>query len=85
MRVDSVQLGLRFLERRQPSLEAQVANIADEITYNNHDVDDGLRSGLLEISELQDVTLFARHHAEVESPIPLIAVAGGRSTRSFGE
>ncbi|MFW2405710.1 MAG: deoxyguanosinetriphosphate triphosphohydrolase, partial [Gammaproteobacteria bacterium] len=36
-------VGLRFLERRQPGLEAQLANIADEIAYNNHDVDDGLR------------------------------------------
>jgi dGTPase len=64
------ELGQRFLERRQPSLEAQLANIADEIAYNNHDVDDGLRSGLLEISELQNVTLFARHHAEVERRYP---------------
>src|SRR5690606_16507081 len=40
-------VGRRFLERRQPSLEAQIANLADEIAYGNHDVDDGLRSGLL--------------------------------------
>ena len=36
----------------QPSLEAQIANLADEIAYNNHDVDDGLRSGLIELEEL---------------------------------
>ena len=42
-------LGRRFLEGKQPSLEAQLANVADEIAYNNHDVDDGLRSGLLSI------------------------------------
>jgi len=40
-------LGERFLNKRQPSLEAQIANLADEIAYNNHDVDDGLRSGLI--------------------------------------
>jgi dGTPase len=63
-------IGRRFIERRQPSLEAQLANIADEIAYNNHDVDDGLRSGLLGIQELQDVTLFARHHAAVDRRYP---------------
>ncbi|MCE3370517.1 hypothetical protein LB328_15600, partial [Staphylococcus aureus] len=39
-------LGRRFLEGQQPSLEAQLANLADEVAYNNHDIDDGLRSGL---------------------------------------
>ncbi len=39
-------LGVRFIERRQPGLEAQLANLADAIAYNNHDVDDGLRAGL---------------------------------------
>src|SRR4029079_18721383 len=47
------ELGLRFLERRQPSLEAQVANLSDEIAYNNHDVDDGLRAGLIDIEDLR--------------------------------
>ena len=41
------ELGQRFISRTQPSLEAQLANLADEIAYNNHDVDDGLRSGLI--------------------------------------
>jgi dGTPase len=63
-------LGRRFLEKRQPSLEAQLANVSDEIAYNNHDVDDGLRSGLLDISSLRDVALFARHHHEVERRYP---------------
>jgi dGTPase len=63
-------IGLRFLQRRQPSLEAQLANVADEIAYNNHDVDDGLRSGLLKIDELKAVALFARHHVEVERRYP---------------
>jgi dGTPase len=40
-------LGQRFIDKKQPSLEAQLANLADEIAYNNHDIDDGLRSGLL--------------------------------------
>lgn len=57
----------RFIDKTQPSLEAQLANLADEIAYNNHDIDDGLRSGLLTIDQLQSVPLFARHHAQVLS------------------
>ena len=56
-------VGERFLQKRQPSLEAQIANLADEIAYNNHDIDDGLRSGLLRLAQLEDVPLFARHAA----------------------
>jgi dGTPase len=59
------ELGERFLARRQPGLEAQLANVADEIAYNNHDVDDGLRAGLLTVGELSDVELFGRHHASL--------------------
>ena len=66
-------VGLRFIEKKQPSLEAQLANLADEIAYNNHDVDDGLRSGLLTIAQLDDVDLFARHRREVEDAFPGIA------------
>ena len=55
------ELGERFLQRRQPSLEAQITNLADEIAYNNHDIDDGLRSGLLSLAQLDEVPLFARH------------------------
>jgi dGTPase len=66
-------LGKRFLEKTQPSLEAQLVNIADEIAYNNHDVDDGLRSGLLKIEQLQGVALFAGQHAEVRRCYPDIA------------
>jgi dGTPase len=51
-------VGVRFLQQEQPSLEAQLANLADEIAYNNHDVDDGLRSGLLTMAGLAEVTLF---------------------------
>ncbi|MCS6945027.1 MAG: deoxyguanosinetriphosphate triphosphohydrolase [Sutterellaceae bacterium] len=63
-------LGERFLQKRQPSLEAQIANMADEIAYNNHDVDDGLRSGLLRLSQLDDVPLFARHARIVRASYP---------------
>ena len=52
-------VGERFLNNRRPSLEAQVANLADEIAYNNHDVDDGLRSGLITLEQLEAVPLVA--------------------------
>ena len=48
----------RFLVRQQPSLEAQLCNLADEIAYNAHDIDDGVRSGLLTLEQLQSVPLF---------------------------
>jgi dGTPase len=67
------QLGERFLLRRQPSLEAQIANLADEIAYNNHDIDDGLRSQLISLEQLEAVPLFARHAAPVRTQFPGIA------------
>jgi dGTPase len=63
-------VGLRFIEKKQPTLEAQIANLADEIAYNNHDIDDGLRSGLLTIAQLNEVDFFARHRGEVEAVFP---------------
>ena len=63
-------LGRRFIERRQPGLEAQVANVADEIAYNNHDVDDGVRAGLIGLEELREVSLFRRQHDRVRSLYP---------------
>ena len=63
------ELGERFLRRQQPGLEAQLANFADEIAYNNHDVDDGLRSGYITIDQMREVRLFARQLAEVEKNI----------------
>src|SRR3954469_12099209 len=50
-------IGQRFIERKRPTLEAQLANLADEIAYNNHDIDDGLRSGLLNVAQLAEVDL----------------------------
>ncbi|MGI9259224.1 MAG: deoxyguanosinetriphosphate triphosphohydrolase [Gammaproteobacteria bacterium] len=52
-------LGERFLNRTQPGLEAQLANVADEIAYNNHDVDDGLRSELIELDQLAELPIVA--------------------------
>jgi dGTPase len=63
-------VGERFIKRRRPSLEAQLANLADELAYNNHDVDDGLRSGLLSIEQLSEVSLFARHKKQVLAAYP---------------
>ena len=64
------ELGARFLERRQPSLEAQLANLADAIAYNNHDVDDGIRAGLITIEELREITIFRRQHEIVTERYP---------------
>jgi dGTPase len=64
------ELGERFLLRRQAGLEAQLANLADEIAYNNHDIDDGIRSGLLEVAQLAEVPLFARQHEAVAAALP---------------
>ena len=58
-------LGERFLDGGQPSLEAQVANLADEIAYNNHDVDDGLRAGLLDVETLSAAAFFREQHQAV--------------------
>jgi len=66
-------VGQRFLARTQPTLEAQLANLADEIAYNNHDIDDGLRSGLLTTVQLQEIDFFARHLHQVEATYPGIA------------
>lgn len=66
-------LGERFLNGGQPSLEAQVANLADEIAYNNHDVDDGLRAGLLDIDTLTSTAFFREQHEAVRARWPDLA------------
>ena len=64
------ELGRRFLERTQPGLEAQLADIADALAYNNHDVEDGLRAGLLEFDALCTEPLFEAPYAEVTRTYP---------------
>lgn len=64
------ELGERFIRRRQPTLEAQIANLADEIAYNNHDLDDGLRAGLITLDELKQVPLFDRQYDVVLAAYP---------------
>lgn len=66
-------LGQRFLTHTQPSLEAQLANLADEIAYNNHDIDDGLRSGIITLEQLQEVRLFREQRQSVEAHYPGLA------------
>jgi len=67
------EIGRRFLEGQQPSLEAQLANLADEIAYNNHDIDDGLRSGLITLEQLDAVPIFLRNRQIVERAYPGLA------------
>ena len=67
------ELGRRFIEKQQPSLEAQLTNLADEIAYNSHDVDDGLRSGLITVEALATVTLFQEQYEIVRSLYPDLA------------
>lgn len=63
-------VGRRFLARTQPSLEAQLCNLADEIAYNAHDIDDGVRSGLITLEQLQEVALFDDYRRETLAEYP---------------
>lgn len=74
------ELGVRFLNRTQPSLEAQICNLADEIAYNNHDIDDGLRSGLITEEQLANIPAYAMHEQAVRAQYPDI-----RGRRLVGE
>jgi dGTPase len=67
------EVGERFVRKRRPSLEAQIANLADEVAYNNHDVDDGVRSGLIDMEQLAEVKIFARHMRAVLRQYPRLA------------
>ena len=63
-------VGRRFLERTQPALEAQLCNLADEIAYNAHDIDDGVRSGLITMEQVAEVPLFGRYLLEAQREHP---------------
>ncbi|MCX7277408.1 MAG: deoxyguanosinetriphosphate triphosphohydrolase [Burkholderiales bacterium] len=63
-------VGQRFLAHTQPSLEAQLCNLADEIAYNAHDIDDGVRSGLITLEQLQEVPLVAHFHDQTLAEYP---------------
>ena len=78
-------LGKRFLNGGQPSLEAQVANLADEIAYNNHDVDDGLRAGLLEIDTLTAAEFFREQYETVRARWPALVGAENRPRNDPGD
>lgn len=64
------EVGERFINGTQPTLEAQLANVADEIAYNNHDVDDGLRAGLIDSDQLCETTLFREQYEAVRRRYP---------------
>jgi dGTPase len=63
-------IGQRFLDKTQPSLEAQMVNLADQIAYNNHDIDDGLRAGLIDLDQLNEIDLFSEQFDEVSRHYP---------------
>ncbi len=63
----------RFVEGGQPSLEAQLVNLADELAYSAHDVDDGVRAGLISVEQLQAVQFLAQGHAQVMAQYPALA------------
>jgi dGTPase len=66
------EVGMRFIQKAQPSLEAQLVNFADEIAYNHHDIDDGFRSGLLTFDQLEGLAFFNEISMEVKSESPSI-------------
>ena len=71
-------VGRRFLLGQQPSLEAQLCNLADEIAYNAHDIDDGVRSGLITLEQLREVPLFEHYRAQAQAQYPQLGRATGR-------
>lgn len=71
-------IGRRFLDGHQPSLEAQLTNLADEIAYNAHDVDDGVRSGLITLEQLRQVPLVEGFLAQALAAYPQLATKAPR-------
>jgi len=69
-------VGARFLRRQQPSLEAQLCNLADEIAYNAHDIDDGVRSGLITFEQVRQVPMFDRYADQALQSHPTLAEPG---------
>ncbi len=67
------QVAARFLDNKRPSMEAQIANLADEIAYINHDIDDGLRSGLITLEQIASIGIFPRYLEAVRKEHPDIA------------
>jgi dGTPase len=70
--------GLRFLQGTQPSLEAQLVNLADEMAYNAHDIDDGIRSGLITLAQMDEVPLFVHWRDEALAEHPTLGDKPGR-------
>ena len=68
----------RFLHGGQPSLEAQIVNLADEMAYNTHDIDDGIRSGLITLEQMDEMPLFAACRAQALADHPSLTRQGGR-------
>jgi len=68
----------RFLDGSQPSLEAQLCNLADAIAYNAHDIDDGVRSGLLQFDQLAELPLVRSHRDAALADHPSLAAQPGR-------
>ena len=65
-------VGQRFLDKTHPSLEAQLTDYSDEIAYNNHDIDDGIRYGLISIDDMLKIELFRTQYDKVTSRYPAL-------------
>ncbi|MDO9284701.1 MAG: deoxyguanosinetriphosphate triphosphohydrolase, partial [Aquabacterium sp.] len=76
--VESGGVARRFLDGSQPSLEAQLTNLADQIAYNAHDIDDGVRSGLIHFEQLGELALVRRYRDEALAQYPALAAQPGR-------
>lgn len=80
-RIEAVEPGgvaQRFIAGGQPSLEAQLCNLVDEIAYAAHDIDDGVRSGLLSLARLDGVPLVAEHRRAALGEHPTLSEAPER-------